>query len=479
MSTSLSQLAKSHQEKKAELKKNNEQIRKNAIQATQQLTVAVNDYMNEEINEIFSKQKDLEHQSRKLASQTQKYATQTQQWLSLVDNFNNSLKELGDVKNWAQIMENDMKTIMSTLEFVHQGTGSAQPSSTRNHQAIALRLDGDTWLFDCGEATQHQLQKSKLKMGKISHLFITHMHGDHCFGLGPLLCSMSDHSSPTDSAPIEIYGPTPLRSWIRNTLRSTYTNLGRPYRVHELLHQGDKIDSNDDLHPNELPGENITSEDGVFKALPFCKPYFVSASAIEHSIPSLGYVVREPESVGKLDGLIPLVKEQAEALKERGIKNPMRVLGEIQRTNAPYELPNGLILHPPAIRPGREIVILGDTCNPSKIASLTHQPTLLVHEATNALTSLDPSELTLGEVEERTKSHGHSTPQMAAAFARLINCRKLILTHFSARYSGDEAEESKKIMEEIRQYAIQEFDNREEDVYCARDLWSFDIKMEY
>ncbi|KAG1472251.1 hypothetical protein G6F56_001649 [Rhizopus delemar] len=365
------------------------------------------------------------------------------------------------------------------MDITFLGTGSAQPSSTRNHQSMALRLDGDIWLFDCGEATQHQLQKSKLKMGKISHVFITHMHGDHCFGLGPLLCSLSDHLNPSDSTPLEIYGPTPLRSWIRTTLRSTYTSLGRSYRVHELLHDGDRMDNNQDLHPSELPGQNIMSQKGVFESLPECGIYKVSASAIEHSIPSLGYVVKEPESVGKLDGLIPMVKAQADALKLRGIKNPMRVLGEIQRNNTPYELPDGQILYPPAKRPGREIVILGDTCNPAQLASLTHQPTLLIHEATNALTTLDPPELTLEEVEERTRAHGHSTPQMAAAFARQIGCKKLILTHFSSRYSGDLEPESIKVMEQIRQYAVKVLDDRDEDIYCARDLWSFEIKMEH
>lgn len=83
------------------------------------------------MNDIFIKQKDLEQQSRKLATQTSKYVSQTQQWLSLVDNFNNSLKELGDVKNWAQIMENDMKTIMSTLEFVHQGKNKRERERER------------------------------------------------------------------------------------------------------------------------------------------------------------------------------------------------------------------------------------------------------------------------------------------------------------------------------------------------------------
>ena len=63
------------------------------------------------------------------------------------------------------------------LSVTFLGTASAQPSSTRNHSALALRLGGDVWLFDCGEATQHQLQKSDVKMGKIEKIFITHTHG--------------------------------------------------------------------------------------------------------------------------------------------------------------------------------------------------------------------------------------------------------------------------------------------------------------
>jgi hypothetical protein len=66
---------------------------------------------------------------------------------------------------------------MSNLNVTFLGTASAQPSRTRNHSALALRLDGDVWLFDCGEGTQHQIQKSAVKMGRISKVFITHTHG--------------------------------------------------------------------------------------------------------------------------------------------------------------------------------------------------------------------------------------------------------------------------------------------------------------
>lgn len=381
--------------------------------------------------------------------------------------------------------------MVAPIDITFLGTGSAQPSATRNHQAIALRLDGDIWLFDCGEATQHQFQKSNLKMGKITRVFITHMHGDHCFGLAPLLCSMTDNLNPanaisdTPQIPIDIYGPTPIRTWLRTTLKSTYSNLGQPYRVHELLLPNDPIDLNQDLHPNELPGENVPLIDGAFTLPLFSsgeKGYRVQAAPIEHSIPSLGFVIREPDWPGKVNGLIPLIKKNTAELKKLGIANPMTILGQIQRTNQPYTLPDGQILTPPPLRPGREVVILGDTKDPSNILPIAHQPTLLVHEATNALTRLDIKEgstpPTLDEIETRTKDHGHSTPQMAAAFAKELQCQKLILTHFSARYRGDEEQESLEIMEEIRKLAIDVFDkNRSEDIYCARDLWSYEIKL--
>lgn len=68
---------------------------------------------------------------------------------------------------------------LQTISVTFLGTASAQPSSSRNHSALAVTLGGrgDVWLFDCGEATQHQVQKSDVKMGRISKIFITHTHG--------------------------------------------------------------------------------------------------------------------------------------------------------------------------------------------------------------------------------------------------------------------------------------------------------------
>jgi ribonuclease Z len=78
----------------------------------------------------------------------------------------------------SQSTDSSLLLMVSSTSITFLGTASAQPSSTRNHSSLALRLDGDTWLFDCGEATQHQIQKSNVKMGSIRKIFITHTHGN-------------------------------------------------------------------------------------------------------------------------------------------------------------------------------------------------------------------------------------------------------------------------------------------------------------
>jgi ribonuclease Z len=120
---------------------------------------------------------------------------------------------------------------------------------------------------------------------------------------------------------------------------------------------------------------------------------------------------------------------------------------------------------------------LGDTHDPSPIEELAKGADLIVHEATNAhLPGVDyrvKTEDTYESVEERTKSRGHSTPQMAGRFAKRIGARNLFLNHFSSRYSGGNDESSRAIMEAIKQLAITEFGS--EEVVCARDLMSVEV----
>ncbi|EMD40577.1 hypothetical protein CERSUDRAFT_148714 [Gelatoporia subvermispora B] len=379
---------------------------------------------------------------------------------------------------------------LSSVNITILGSASAQPSSTRNHSSLALRLDGDVWLFDCGEATQHQLQKSTVKMGKIQKIFITHTHGDHIFGLLPVLASrlngaggMTDpaedprlqHAEQTRVTPLEIYGPAGTRAYVRNGLTYTHTILGAPYVVHELRFPSDLPD--DDLtsmplHASELAtGRNIRQVDGIWVDIWANDLLAVSAAPIFHSVPCVGYVVTELPVPGKIEPAkyIPALKRT---------KTPISVMKLLQQGES-VQLSDGTVLHGPERKPGRKLVILGDTYDSSPIADLAREADILVHEATNAhLPGVDPNtkdDDTYESVEARAKSRGHSTPQMAGAFGKNIGARKLLLNHFSARYPGNDDldEEAKKIMQAIGTLAAGEFNG---PVICARDLMSFDIE---
>ncbi len=158
-------------------------------------------------------------------------------------------------------------------------------------------------------------------------------------------------------------------------------------------------------------------------------------------------------------------------------KAPMSFLQRIQR-GEDITLEDGTALKGVGKRPGRKIAILGDTYDPSPITSLAEGADLLVHEATNAyLPGIDPNaheDDTEDGVEKRTKSRGHSTPQMAGRFAKRIGAGRLALNHFSARYKGDDDtnEESRAIMDGIRGLAEKEFGG---EVVCARDLMTISV----
>ncbi|KZT05535.1 Metallo-hydrolase/oxidoreductase [Laetiporus sulphureus 93-53] len=382
-----------------------------------------------------------------------------------------------------------MPSNLSSINVTILGSASAQPSSSRNHSSLALRLNGDVWLFDCGEATQHRIQKSSVKMGKIQKIFITHTHGDHIFGILPLLASRCDgaggmvddsadprtqEESRETTPPIEIYGPLGTRAYIRSGLAYTYTNLASPYVVHELRFPADPSGDHTSLplHTSESPdGRNIEQFDGVWPEIYKDELVTVSAAPILHSIPCVGYVVTELPVPGKMDP-----KDYVPHLKRT--KTPMSVMRKLQQGES-VTLSDGTVLHGPSRRPGRKLAVLGDTYDPSPIAELAANVDLLVHEATNAhLPGVDPNtkpDDTYESVEARTKSRGHSTPQMAGKFARRIGAKKLLLNHFSARYAGndDVDPDAKKIMDAIRELAAGDFEG---EVVCARDFMSFDVE---
>ncbi|KAF9464400.1 Metallo-hydrolase/oxidoreductase [Collybia nuda] len=373
------------------------------------------------------------------------------------------------------------------MNITFLGTASAQPSSTRNHSSLALHLGGDVWLFDCGEGTQHQIQKSRVKMGKIEKVFITHTHGDHIFGLLPLLASrLNGAGGTTDGTDdpraqlnftqqpvLEIYGPLGTRAYVRNSVTYTHTLLGSPYVVHELRSPSDPQHGDfTALNPHnfELPGRNIPQVGGVWIDIFKDGAVSVSAAPIHHSVPCVGFVVTEAPVPGKIDPemYIPDLKRT---------KTPMSAMRRLQQGET-MKLSDGTVLQGPPRRRGRKIVILGDTFDPTPIISLAMDADLLIHEATNAhLPGVDESTKesdTYESVEERARSRGHSTPQMAGAFAKRILAQKLVLNHFSARYSGGDTQEATRLMGAIADLAAGEFGN---EVQCAKDFMTVEVGL--
>eukprot|EP00833_Pecoramyces_ruminatium_P002275 jgi/Orpsp1_1/1176307/evm.model.c7180000057136.1 len=403
----------------------------------------------------------------------------------------------------------------NTIDITFLGTSSAQPSVTRSHSSLAVRINGTIWLFDAGEGIQRQLMYSTLKLGKINKVFITHLHGDHIYGLPGLVCTLTgalnpqNHSNETieksdgdidelkieskdpETTPcLEIYGPEGLRNYLRSALMFTYSRLPIYYRVHELilpkeeakeiaevyaqdkerdgfikLREKFKQQINSDiLHPDELMGEDIQPDaDGYFRDLlqvekkydngknnkskkfktnPIRDKIHVSASYIKHSVPTLGYVLEERDLRGniKMELVKPILLRNKEALEKMGIKQPLSLIRDL-KNGKKLELPDGSTIIPEdVITPTeqRKIVILGDTYNPSKIIPLAQNPTILVHEATNMYEGVeDGSEEAIQAAEQyriKVMGRGHSTPEMAGAFAAKLKANTLILNHFSIRF---------------------------------------------
>ncbi|XP_058683826.1 zinc phosphodiesterase ELAC protein 1 isoform X2 [Poecile atricapillus] len=353
-----------------------------------------------------------------------------------------------------------------SLEITFLGTGAAHPTPARGASALVLRREGQCWLFDCGEGTQTQLMRSHLRAARITKIFITHLHGDHIFGLPGLLCTLSLQSSPDASkAPVDIYGPLGLRSFLWRSLELSHSQLLFPYTVHELVPTRDQCPAEEfkdfsgldraEALPQGPPGRVLhldPVEDSYL--LVEDEQLVVRAFRLFHRVPSFGFVLEEKPRPGKLN---------VQKLKDLGVQ-PGPLYGRL-KSGAAVVLESGATLRPEDVLeppvPGRKICVLGDCSGPlgSAALRLCQQADLLVHEAT------------LGDsLQDKARERGHSTPGTAARLARQCRAKRLVLTHFSQRYRAGHAE-----MQLLKGQAEALLDGQE--VMLAEDFMTIEIPV--
>lgn len=278
------------------------------------------------------------------------------------------------------------------MQITFLGTGSGAPTRARNVSGVALFLPerGELLLFDCGEGTQHQcLRASQVRLSQLTRVFISHLHGDHVFGLVGLLASRALAQGGT--SPVALYGPPALESYVRGCLQSTGTHFGFPISFHAVR-----------------PG--VIFEDAQI---------VVECTVVRHRCDAFAYAVQEKSQAGRFDA------EQAKAL---GI--PAGPIYGRLKAGETVTLPDGRTINGASLvgppRSGRRVVYSGDSAFCAEMVKLAANADLLIHEATFA-----ESERTLAD------RASHSTASDAAKVAEAARVRQLILTHISPRYDAE------------------------------------------
>ncbi len=292
------------------------------------------------------------------------------------------------------------------MKFTFLGTSAGVPTRHRNVSGFALSLtDQRHWyLVDCGEGTQHQLQHCRLSLAKLRAIFITHVHGDHCYGLPGLLAS-ANMSGRKD--PLVLCAPDGIEQFVRATLEHT------------------------DLRSLRFPLEFVRT-DLLVAAQPevFSDHWLkVSAHPLSHRVPSFAYRFEER----------PPNALQQDTLTEMGVpRGPL--WGELQAGNS-VTLDDGRVIHPeqvcrPAWKP-RAVVVGGDNDKPELLLTALKNVDLLIHEATfteDVLAKIGPQYM-------------HSTAAQVARTAAEAQLPHLALTHFSQRYRDTPAPNHRHIAE--------------------------------
>ena len=274
------------------------------------------------------------------------------------------------------------------------------PTAQRAPAALLLRRGGERLLFDCAEGTQRQLQRSSVGLPDLEEIFLTHLHADHFLGLPGMLKTFALRGR--EEVGLTVYGPSGVKD-LFGRLRPFLGRLPYPLTVVEVA-----------------PGEELARGD-----------YRIATFAVDHGVSAVGYAIVEDERPGRFD------VAAADAL---GVPAG-RERGQLQGGEA-ITLADGRVVAPEAVlgpsRPGRKIVLTGDTAPAPSVVQAAYRADLLVHEATFG-----------ADEKERARETMHSTAADAAEVARLAEVKLLALTHVSTRYFGSElAREAREIFPE-------------------------------
>jgi len=297
---------------------------------------------------------------------------------------------------------------MAPLQVTFLGTSSGVPSRSRNVSAVALRLPqrSELWLLDCGEGTQHQFMRSELRVSQLRRIFITHMHGDHVFGLPGLLASLG--MAGTCPA-VDLYGPAPLEAFVLGALQHSSTRIGYPLRFHRV-------------EAAATSGEPLLV-DGELT---------VTCAPLKHRIPAFGYRVQQQPRPGRFN---------IEGARALGL--PPGPLYARLKAGETVTFPDGRqvdgrsLCGPP--QPGLALAYCTDTVFCEAAVALARGVNLLIHEATFSHRDA-----------EMAFQRQHSTSTMAAQTAAEAGVQQLALTHLSPRYAPGNGETPEDLLKEAQ-----------------------------
>lgn len=283
------------------------------------------------------------------------------------------------------------------------GNNSAVPAFDRHPTSQVVTHEGNNYLVDCGEGTQIQLIKYKIRRSRISHIFISHLHGDHYFGLPGLVNTLSLLRHQQE---LHIFGPSPLKEIIELQLKVADATLCYPLHIHHISGPATLLDT-----------EKMT----------------VKCFRTNHRIECYGFSFTEKKQPRKLNPDKAKEHEIPQSFYER-LKN-----GEDYQKKEGNTIKNEQVTDP--ADPGKRYAFCADTKYDESLIPHIQGVDMIYHEATY-----------LDNLRERAESRFHSTSKQAAELATKAGVKKLLIGHFSSKYDT---------LEEFEQEAREVFPNTE------------------